>query len=178
MEIKLNSNQNSNTIENNDSYQTISNSWNIILDFLDINSIFQIELSSKYFRNRLIFYYESKENILKNLTSENNKPTNEEEKKEYIINFKKKFLSNYFNLLVNIDISDTKFCVEENTNNNSLEIIKRSYGKLETMLYKRNKIMIGQIYMQGNNIFILYNNNTFSIMQFVFPLPPDSSIHH
>ena len=166
MEIKLNSNQDSNTIENNNSYQTISNSWNIILDFLDINSIFQIELSSKYFRNRLIFYYESKENILKNLTSENNKPTNEEEKKEYIINFKKKFLSNYFNLLVNIDISNSNFHVEENTNNNSLEIIKRSYGKLETMLYKRNKIMIGQIFMQGNNIFILYNNNTFSIMQF------------
>ena len=166
MEIQSNQNQDSNTIENTNLYQAISNSWNIILDFLDINSIFQIELSSKYFRNRLMFYYESKESLLKILSSENNKPSNEEEKKEYIINFKKKFLSNYFNLLVNIDISDTKFCVEENTNNNSLEIIKTSYGKLETMLYKRNKIMIGQIYMQGNNIFILYNDNTFSIMQF------------
>ena len=32
-------------------YQKISNSWNIILDFLDINTIFQFETGSKYFRN-------------------------------------------------------------------------------------------------------------------------------
>ena len=167
MEIKSNQNQDSsNTIENTNLYQAISNSWNIILDFLDINSIFQIELSSKYFRNRLMFYYESKESLLKILSSENNKPSNEEEKKEYIINFKKNFLSNYFNLMINIDISNAKFCFEENINNNSLEIIKKPFTKIETMLYKRNKIMIRQIFIKGNNIFILYNDNTFSIMQF------------
>ena len=124
MEINTSPNQDSNTNENTNLYQAISNSWNIILDFLDINSIFQIELSSKYFRNRLMFYYESKESLLKILSSENNKPSNEEEKKEYIINFKKNFLSNYFNLMINIDISKAKFCFEENINNNSLEIIK------------------------------------------------------
>ena len=166
MEIKSNQNQDSNTVENANLYQAISNSWNIILDFLDINSIFQIELSSKYFRNRLMFYYESKESLLKILSSENNKPSNEEEKKEYIINFKKNFLSNYFNLMINIDISNAKFCFEENINNNPLEIIKKPFTKIETMLYKRNKIMIRQIFIQGNNIFILYNDNTFSIMQF------------
>ena len=34
------------------------------------------------------------------------------------------------------------------------------------MFYKRNKIMIGQILIQENHIFILYNDNTFSLMDF------------
>ena len=34
------------------------------------------------------------------------------------------------------------------------------------MLYKKNKIMIGQILIKENNIFVLYKDNTFSILNF------------
>ena len=162
MEIKQNSD-----INQTELYKEIANTWNVILDFIDINTIFQIELCSKFFRDRLLFYYESKESLLKNIISEEKKPlnqSNEKEKKEYIINFKKNFLSNYFNLLVNIDITDNKFGSEEN--NAALNLIKKPYIKLESMLYKKNKIMIGQILIKENNIFVLYKDNTFSILNF------------
>ena len=129
MEIKANS-------EEKKLYEKILNNWNIILDFLDINTLFQIETASKFFRNRLLFYYESKETLLKNFSSENNKPSDEQEKKEYIINFKKKFLSKYFNLLVNIDIEDIKFCNEGN-DETFLNIVKKPFTKIESILFKR-----------------------------------------
>ena len=139
-------------------YESISNTWNVILDFLDINTFFQLEAVSKFFRNRLLFYYETKEALLKNNTKEN------KENIEHIINFKKEFLSKYFNLLVNIDISDTKFCNEENITN--FPITKKAFTKIETNLFKKNRIMIKQILLKENNIFILYKDNTFSINQF------------
>ena len=145
-------------------YEKIANSWNIILDFLDINSIFQIEISSKFFRNRLLSYYESKENLIKNTSEDNNKSLNEGEKKESIINFKKTFLSNYYNLLINIDISNAEFNNEENKN--SFDIIKKPYMKSESMLYKKNKIMIRLIFIERNYICLLYEDNTFYILQF------------
>ena len=150
-------------------YQKISNSWNIILDFLDINTIFQFESVSKYFRNQLLFYYGFKQNILKNSPMEISTPLNqlnEEEKKEQILKFKKQFLSKYLNLLVNIDITKNKFCNEEN-NKSSLDIIKKPYVQLESMLFK-NKIQIQQILIQENYIIILYHDNTFVIMKFDF----------
>ena len=165
MEIKLNNDTNQAT----ELYKEIANTWNIILDFIDINTTFQIELCSKFFRERLLFYYESKESLLKKIISEEKKPLNqlnEKEKKEYIINFKKNFLSKYFNLLVNIDINDNKFGNEENKDNDFNNIIKKPFIKLESMFYKRNKIMIGQILIQENHIFILYNDNAFSLMDF------------
>ena len=136
MEIKQNSD-----INQTELYKEIANTWNVILDFIDINTIFQIELCSKFFRDRLLFYYESKESLLKNIISEEKKPLNqlnEKEKIEYIINFKKNFLSNYFNLLLNIDITDNKFGSEEN--NAALNLIKKPYIKLESMLYKKIRL--------------------------------------
>ena len=147
-------------------YQKISNSWNVIINYLDINTIFQIELVSKYFRKRILSFYESKENLLKNNPLEKEKPLNEQNEKEvteHIIKFKKKFLSKFFNLLVNINISDIKFNNEENKT--SFDIIKKPYMNLESIIFK-NKILIEKIFIQENNIFILYNNNTFSILQF------------
>ena len=58
-------------------YQKISNSWNIILDFLDINTIFQYETVSKYFRNNLLSYYEFKQNLLSNSPIEISTPLNQ-----------------------------------------------------------------------------------------------------
>ena len=150
-------------------YQKISNSWNIIFDYLDINTIFQFESVSKYFRNQLLFYYEFKQNILKNSPMEISTSLNQlkdEEKEDQIIKFKKQFLSKYLNLLVNIDISKIKFCNEEN-NKTFLDIIKKPYVQLESMLFK-NKIQIQQILIKENYIFILYHDNNFNIMKFDF----------
>ena len=146
-------------------YQKISNSWNIIINYLDLNSIFQIELASKYFRKRILSFYESKENLLKNNPLDDEKPLNDQNEKEvteHLIKFKKQFLSKYFNLLVNINISNIKFNNEENT---SFDIIKKPYTNLESILFN-NKILIEKILIQENNIFILYNNNIFTFMQF------------
>ena len=151
-------------------YQKISNSWNIILDYLDINTIFQFEVVSKYFRNHLLLYYEFKQNLLKNSPMELNTSLNqlkEEEKKEQIIKFKRQFLSKYLNLLVNIDISKMKFCNTGENNKTALDIIKKPYVQLESMLFK-NKIQIQQILIQENYFFVLYHDNTFSIMKFDF----------
>ena len=97
-------------------FQKISNSWNIILDFIDINTIFQYELACKYFRDRLSFYYETKKNLLKRISSKESKDSselNESEKKNMIIKFKKNFLSNYYNLYATINISNIKFGLNE-----------------------------------------------------------------
>ena len=151
-------------------YQKISNSWNIILDYLDINTIFQFEAVSKFFRNHLILYYEFKQNLLKNSPMEISPSLNqlkEEEKKEQILKFKRQFLSKYLNLLVNIDISKMKFCNTGENNKTPLDIIKKPYVQLESMLFK-NKIQIQQILIQENYFFVLYHDNTFSIMKFDF----------
>ena len=148
-------------------YQKISNSWNIILDFLDINTIFQYETVSKYFRNNLLSYYEFKQNLLSNSPIEISTPLNQlndHEKKEQIIKFKKQFLSKYLNLLVNIDISKLKFYNDEN---NKLDIIKKPYVQLESQLFK-NKIQIQQILIKENYVFILYHDNKFIMLKFDF----------
>ena len=147
------------------SYQKISNSWNIIINYLNLNTIFQLELASKYFRKRILSFYESKESLLKNNPLEKEKPSNdqnENEVTEHIIKFKKQFLSKFFNLLVNINISNIKFNNEANTS--SFELIKKPYMNLESILFN-NKILIEKILIQDNNIFILYNNNIFTILQ-------------
>lgn len=70
-------------------YEKISNNWNIIFDYLDINSLFKVEGISKYFRNQISQYYESKESLVKI----NKVKTNEKEKSNQIKLFKQRFLS-------------------------------------------------------------------------------------
>ena len=141
-------------------YEKINNLWNIIIDFLDMNSIFQFELSAKYFRNRLLSYYENKESLLKNNNTKN------DEGKKNIINYKKQFLSKYLNLFVNMSIDNIKFCNEENReNNDNYNIIKKPYTKFESSIFK-NKIQIGSTFIKDNNLFVLYDDNTFSLFQF------------
>ena len=60
--------------ENNcNSYQKIVNSWIMIFDFLDINSLLQTEIVSKFFRNQISLYYEAKENTIINKKNKNEK---------------------------------------------------------------------------------------------------------
>ena len=149
-------------------YEKLSNSWNSIFDYLDINSLFQSEVVSKYFRNLIKSYYNSKNNEI-NETKENTKKENEEENVKL---FKKNLLSQYFNLFVHINISDQKFCNEDKSSENSpnpmeekLQLEKKYNPKTESIFYK-NKIQIKQISIQENKFLILYNNNKFSILDF------------
>ena len=153
-----------NTGSNPTIYEKISNSWTIIFDFLDINSLFQSENVSKFFRKQMLLYYESKEGLSKI----NKNDSNEKENENKIKSFKKQFLSKYFNLLVHINISGKKFC-NENTNQteneDKFELEKISYPKSESIFFK-NRNQIEQISKQNNKFLILYNTNFFSIIEF------------
>ena len=69
-------------------YEKVSNSWNIIFDYLDINSLFKVEAISKYFRKQISSYYEEKESLVKI----NKIQSNENDKNAQIKLFKQKFL--------------------------------------------------------------------------------------
>ncbi len=138
-------------------YEKISNSWNIIFDYLDINSLFKVEAISKYFRKQISTYYEEKESLVKI----NKIQSNENDKNAQIKLFKQKFLSKYLNLFVHINISDNKFCNQNEKN----ELLKKTYPSIESMLFK-NRIQIEQVSIQDNKFLILYSNNTFSILEF------------
>ena len=138
-------------------YKKISNTWNIIFDFLDIQSLFKVEGISKYFKNQIFQYYESKESSIKI----NKVKTNESDKNKHIKLFKKELLSNYLNLFVHINISENKFYNQ----NEKIELTKKSYPGMESVLIK-NRIPIEQISIQNNTFLILYKNNIFSILEF------------
>jgi uncharacterized protein (UPF0248 family) len=149
-------------------YEKMSNSWNSIFDYLDINSLFQSEVVSKYFRNIIKSYYKSKNNEI-NEAKEN---TQKENIEEIVKLFKKNLLSQYFNLFVHINISDQKFCNEDKSSDNTLnsmeekiQLEKKYNPKTESIFFK-NKIQIRQISIQENKFLILYNNNKFSILDF------------
>jgi len=149
-------------------YEKISNSWNSIFDYLDINSLFQSEVVSKYFRNLIKSYYKSKNNEA-NETEENTKKENEEEN---IKLFKKNLLSQYFNLFVHVNISDQKFCNDNKSSDSTanpkeekIQLEKKYNPKTESIFFK-NKIQIKQISIQENKFLILYNNNKFSTLDF------------
>ena len=147
---------------NSNIYEKISNSWNIIFDFLDINSLLQFELISKYFNNQISLYYEGKENEIKIKKNENNIQND----KKHIKIYKRNFLSKYFNLFVHINIGENKFCNgSPYPNEEKLELKKISHPKVESSIFK-NRIQIEQTFIQDNKFFILYSNNIFSIFEF------------
>jgi len=146
-------------------YTSLNNCWDYVINYLDINSLFQLELTSKYFRNQIESFYETKERI-KKINNENN--TNKKNKK--LKNFKHKFLSTYFNLMIQTSIENKEFCNEESQKENNNELIsmnlnKEIFPKTETTFFK-NKNQIEQIYLNKNQFFILYSNNTFMIIEF------------
>ena len=146
-------------------YLSLNNCWDYVINYLDINSLFQLELTSKYFRNQIESFYETKERI-KKINNENN--TNKKNKKKK--NFKHKFLSSYFNLMIQTSIENKEFCNEESQKENNNELIsmnlnKEIFPKTETTFFK-NKNQIEQIYLNKNQFFILYSNNTFMIIEF------------
>ena len=146
-------------------YTSLNNCWDYVINYLDINSLFQLELTSKYFRNQIESFYETKERIKK---INNEKNTNKKNKKKK--NFKHKFLSSYFNLMIQTSIENKEFCNVESQKENNNELIsmnlnKEIFPKTETTFFK-NKNQIEQIYLNKNQFFILYSNNTFMIIEF------------
>ena len=156
MENKINIESNINI------YQKISNVWSIVFDYLDINSLFQSEIVSKFFRNQMLLYYALKESKIKINKNESN------EKENKIKSFKKKFLSKYFNLFVHTNISGKKFCnenINQAENEDKFELEKISYSKSESIFFKKRN-QINQISAQNNKFLILYDTNIFSIIEF------------
>ena len=44
-------------------YASLNNCWDYVINYLDINSLFQLELTSRYFINQIESFYEIKERI-------------------------------------------------------------------------------------------------------------------
>ena len=67
-------------------YASLNNCWDCVINYLDINSLFQLELTSKYFRNQIESFYETKERI-KKINKEKNINKKIKRKKITNINF-------------------------------------------------------------------------------------------
>ena len=147
-------------------YTSLNNCWDYVINYLDINSLFQLELTSKFFRNQIQSFYETKEKI-KIINKEEN--INKKNKKKN--NYKHQFLSNYFNLMIQTSIQNKEFCNEEPQKEifemTSMNLNKDIFPKTETTFFK-NKNQIEQIFLTKNHFFILYSNNNFSIIEFDF----------
>ena len=145
-------------------YTSLNNCWDYVINYLDINSLFQLELTSKFFRNQIQSFYETKEKI-KIINKEEN--INKKNKKKN--NYKHQFLSNYFNLMIQTSIQNKEFCKEEPQKEifemTSMNLNKDIFPKTETTFFK-NKNQIEQIFLTKNHFFILYSNNNFSIIEF------------
>ncbi len=145
-------------------YASLNNCWDCVINYLDINSLFQLELTSKYFRNQIESFYETKERI-KKINKEKN--INKKNKKKK--NYKHKFLSTYFNLMIQTSIQNKEFCNEETQKENyeltSMNLNKDIFPKTEATFFK-NKNQIEQIFLNKNRFFILYSDNIFMIIEF------------
>ena len=79
-------------------YLSLNNCWDYVINYLDINSLFQLELTSKFFRKQIENYYEVKEKTkIVNREKKSNK-----NKENNIKLYKQNFLSKYFNLITKI----------------------------------------------------------------------------
>ena len=72
--------------------------------------------------------------------------------------------------MIQTSIENKEFCNEESQKENNNELIsmnlnKEIFPKTETTFFK-NKNQIEQIYLNKNQFFILYSNNTFMIIEF------------
>lgn len=79
--------------------------WNIIIDYLDINSMLQLELTTKFFRQQIGFYYETKEKTIKFHSQLNPQLT-----KNNIKLYKYQFILKYFNFVLNCSLQGKEFC--------------------------------------------------------------------
>ena len=151
--------------EEKKSYLSLNNCWDYVINYLDINSLFQLELTSKFFRKQIENYYEVKEKTkIVNREKKSNK-----NKENNIKLYKQNFLSKYFNLITQISIKNKEFCNEDSIKENnellSYNLNKEIFPKIESTFFK-NKLQIEQLFFYKNQFFILYSNNIFMIIEY------------
>ena len=151
--------------EEKKSYLSLNNCWDYVINYLDINSLFQLELTSKFFRKQIENYYEVKEKTkIVNREKKSNK-----NKENNIKLYKQNFLSKYFNLITQISIKNKEFCNEDSIKENnellSYNLNKEIFPKIESTFFK-NKLQIEQLFFHKNQFFILYSNNIFMIIEY------------
>lgn len=94
-----------------------NNCWVVILDYLDVNSLFYFELVNKSFQTIILYFYHSKE-----MENKQNTPNNQISSSTiHNKNYKRLFLSKYFNLILQASITNG-YCNDENLETNEGKI--------------------------------------------------------
>ena len=136
-------------------YELNKDCWNEILDFLDINSLLNIELINKKFEEQLMYYY---------LTKEKNYSQNNNNDKQLVTNYKQKFISKYFNYIVEYSLNDLEFFNDDEENKVENLLNKKVYKKIGQIFSRNLQYDILKVYK--NKIFVLYKNNDFKYLEF------------
>jgi hypothetical protein len=128
------------------------NCWITIIDFLDVRSFFNFELSNKECQTIISQYYTYKENIVDNNVNHS----------DLLINHKLQFLSKrYFNAI--IEGSIIKEYYNDNVNEQYIEH-KNKYSNLGNIFVNFQFKQID--FYTYNNLCILYNSNLIQIYTF------------
>ena len=136
-------------------YELNKDCWHEILDFLDINSLLNIELINKKFEEQLMYYY---------LTKEKNYSQNNNNDKQLVTNYKQKFISKYFNYIVEYSLNDLEFFNDDEENKVGNLLNKKVYKKIGQIFSRNLQYDILKVYK--NKIFVLYKNNDFKYLEF------------
>jgi hypothetical protein len=136
-------------------YELNKDCWNEILDFLDINSLLNIELINKKFEEQIMYYY---------LTKEKNYSQNDNNDKQLVTNYKQKFISKYFNYIVEYSLNDLEFFNDDEENKVENLLNKKVYKKIGQIFSRNLQYDILKVYK--NKIFVLYKNNDFKYLEF------------
>lgn len=94
-----------------------NNCWVSIIDYLDVSSLFNFELVNKSYQTIILYYYQ-----LKEMENKQNTPGNQiSSSTTYNKNYKRLFLSKYFNLILQASITN-EYCNDEKSESNEGEI--------------------------------------------------------
>jgi hypothetical protein len=109
--------------------------WNCIIDYLDINSMLQLELTSKNFKIQIDSYYETKEKILKYQSQKKHNI------KDNVNLYKYQFISKYFNFVLNCSLKGKEFCndINENEKNNDIQFSQKGIVPKSEIIFFGNK---------------------------------------
>ena len=107
--------------------------WNIIIDYLDINSMLQLELTSRYFKQQIGVYFETKEKSIKFNYKMNNQLI------ENISLYKFQFISKYFNFVLNCSLQGKEFCNDINEKNKEIGFLQKGIVPKAEVIFFGNK---------------------------------------
>ena len=107
--------------------------WNCIIDYLDINSMLQLELTSKNFKIQIDSYYETKEKSIKYQSQKQNNI------KDNVNLYKYQFISKYFNFVLNCSLQGKEFCNDINEKNKEIGFLQKGIVPKAEVIFFGNK---------------------------------------